>query len=144
MLETIKERNQMSLFSIRLRQLRNRVKKSQAEVAEMIGVSRSSYAGYETLDIIPPYGTIRKLAELFNVSVDYLMGQTNFENYEFDKTGVPDIIDQLTMILDELDRESVRVKVYDRDLTMEEKKMLIPYVDGCLNAVKMISKIKQQ
>lgn len=132
----------MSLFSTRLQELRERRGKNQAEIAKEIGVSRSSYAGYETMNIIPPYKTIRKLAEYFDVSVDYLMGQTNFEKYEFDNGGVPNIIDQLTLIMDELNNESVRVKAYKDDLTSDEKKMLVPYVDGVINAVKMIIKMK--
>lgn len=127
---------------MRLQELRERKGKNQAEIAKAIGVSRSSYGGYETMDIVPPYKTIRKLAEYFDVSVDYLMGQTNFEKYEFNEGGVPNIIDQLNLLLDELNNESVRVKAYDKDLTPDEKKMLVPYVDGVINAVKMIIKMK--
>ena len=45
----------------------------QKEVAELISVDRTTYAKYETGAIIPPVGVLIRIAELFGVSVDYLI-----------------------------------------------------------------------
>jgi transcriptional regulator with XRE-family HTH domain len=49
----------------------------QSDIAEMIGVGRTTYAKYETGDIQPPTDQIVKLSDLFSVSTDYLLGKSN-------------------------------------------------------------------
>ena len=70
------------------------------------------------------------------------MGQSNFENYKIDTENVPNIINQLKLILDELSNESVRVMADGYELSIEDKKLVIPYVDGVLNAIKLIKERK--
>ncbi|MCG7406698.1 helix-turn-helix domain-containing protein [Paenibacillus sp. ACRRX] len=61
----------------RLRRLRMSRKLSQEEVARHIGVTRSAYSHYEINSRQPVYDTIRKLAVLFDVSIDYLVNADN-------------------------------------------------------------------
>ena len=61
----------------RLRQLRARKKLKQIDVANHIGVDRSTYSKYETGDSNPDYNTLCVLADFFNVSSDYLLGRTD-------------------------------------------------------------------
>lgn len=58
----------------RLRELRLRKNLSQEEVAKQIGVTRSAYSHYEINNRQPVYETLKKLAVLFNVSLDYIIG----------------------------------------------------------------------
>ena len=58
----------------RLRELRLRKGLSQEEVARQIGVTRSAYSHYEINNRQPVYETLKKLAVLFNVSLDYIIG----------------------------------------------------------------------
>jgi transcriptional regulator with XRE-family HTH domain len=58
----------------RLRELRLRKSLSQEEVARQIGVTRSAYSHYEINNRQPVYETLKKLAVLFNVSLDYIIG----------------------------------------------------------------------
>ena len=67
----------MSTFSERLKKLRNTKDKTQQDIANMLGVSRATVAGYETKDMQPDYEKLQKLADYFKVSTDYLLGQTN-------------------------------------------------------------------
>ncbi len=60
-------------FSERLKQLRNEVNWTQDELASRIGKTRSAVAGYETEGKRPDYGTLTKIAEVFDVSIDYLL-----------------------------------------------------------------------
>ncbi|OJG76515.1 hypothetical protein RV10_GL003652 [Enterococcus pallens] len=48
---------------------------TQAEVAQKIGVTRPAYTSYETGKREPAYENLISLAELFEVSTDYLLGK---------------------------------------------------------------------
>lgn len=65
------------MFGVRLKELRTKQHWTIEEVAEKIGVGRSTYAGYETEDRKPPIHNLIKLSELFDVSVDYILGLTD-------------------------------------------------------------------
>lgn len=64
-------------FKDRIRQLRmNRPQKtSQAVVAQVIGVDRTTYSKYETGDSEPDFENVKKLADFYDVTVDYLFGR---------------------------------------------------------------------
>lgn len=59
----------------RLKELRNRNKWTQEEVSRQLMVTRSAYAQYETNRKCPSIETLKKLAEIFQTSVDYLIGR---------------------------------------------------------------------
>ena len=52
------------------------------EVSEKIGVSKQAIYNIETGVSNPSVDTLMKLAELYNVSTDYLLGLTDFENFK--------------------------------------------------------------
>lgn len=63
----------MSLAT-RLKSLRDEHNMTQAQVGKVICVSRSTVSGYETKGRQPSHEKLIILAELFNVSMDYLIG----------------------------------------------------------------------
>lgn len=65
----------MSVFSERLRQLRISRNMPQKELAIILHVHRSTVAGYETKERVPDLQTIIRIAETFDVTVDYLIGR---------------------------------------------------------------------
>ena len=60
---------------MRLKELRESKRLTQKEVAEIIGYSEISYARHENGKREPDISTLCKLAEYFNVTVDYLIGR---------------------------------------------------------------------
>lgn len=64
---------------MRLKELRESKRLTQKEVAEIIGYSEISYARYEKGEREPDISTLCKLAEYFNVTVDYLIGRGNLK-----------------------------------------------------------------
>ena len=60
---------------MRLKEIRESKGLTQKEVAEIIGYSEISYAIYENGKRAPDISTLCKLAEYFNVTVDYLIGR---------------------------------------------------------------------
>lgn len=68
------------MFSIRLKKLRTEKNITQKDLARYLGVSDRSVGYYETGQRTPPPDIIEKIADYFNVSVDYLLGRTDIRN----------------------------------------------------------------
>ena len=66
----------MTIFSERLKKLRAEQKLSQAGLAAVLGLSKSSINMYERGEREPGFETVRMLAEQFGVDIDYLLGVT--------------------------------------------------------------------
>lgn len=60
-------------FSQRLRQLRIDKHLTQAQVAKRVGVTASMVSSYETDIRLPSFEVMIRLADLFGVTVDYLL-----------------------------------------------------------------------
>ena len=65
----------MSIFADRLRECRKNINKTQREVASDMGITEGAYQNYEIYKREPKMETLNKLADYFDVSVDYLMGR---------------------------------------------------------------------
>ena len=63
-----------------LKQLREKKGWTQNEVASVLNISKSTYVKYERGEREPRYRTLVALAELFQVSVDYLLGKTEIDS----------------------------------------------------------------
>ena len=61
-------------FGLRLKELRERKNLTQKEAAHLLKVSRTSIIGYEQNTKNPKLETLRNLAEIYNSSVDYILG----------------------------------------------------------------------
>ena len=55
---------------------RRSMNKSQSDVAKEMGIVYRSYCRYERGEAEPSLSTLVKLADYFNVSLDYLTGRT--------------------------------------------------------------------
>src|SRR5699024_4999694 len=62
-------------FNIRLKECRNERGWTQEGISKMLSIKRPRYAKYETGENEPDYATLIKLADLFGVSTDYLLGR---------------------------------------------------------------------
>ena len=71
-----------------LKKLRNIKGLSQKELTDRLNINRSTYARYETSSSQPDYDTLKKLADFFEVTTDYILGrsdnpkQTEEESFE--------------------------------------------------------------
>ena len=61
-------------FTINVKRARKSAKMTQEEVAEKLNTSRSNITKYELGTLEPNIETIGMLAELYNVSTDWLFG----------------------------------------------------------------------
>ena len=64
-------------FASRLRELRVAARLRQKDLAEALGVAQTTIANYEQGARFPDETNLRRIADHFNVSLDYLMGRTD-------------------------------------------------------------------
>lgn len=64
-------------MKFRLKELRKKKKISQLKLAMDLGMNQNSISRYENLERQADYETLIKIADYFNVSIDYLLGRTD-------------------------------------------------------------------
>lgn len=65
------------MYLRRLRDMREDSDLTQASVASMLGIAQTVYSRYERGFQTIPLEHLIKLADYYNVSIDYLAGRTN-------------------------------------------------------------------
>lgn len=68
----------MNAFSKNLIELRKLNKLTQRDVARHLGISQPSYTRYENGKSEPTIENLIKLADLFDVSIDFLCGRVSY------------------------------------------------------------------
>ena len=104
-----------TVFSANLRKLRMSRGMTQGELAKRFNISRSCIANYESEKRQPDHEMIRKIADYFDVSIDFLLGRSSV------KMTVPDSdemfkLQQIGIVLDfgdklDLSNAEPRVKI---------------------------------
>lgn len=64
------------MFAKRLRKLRLEAELTQAELAKRLGLDHTTISSYERGVSTPNHELLAKIASVFGVSVDYLLGHT--------------------------------------------------------------------
>lgn len=78
----------MASFGDRLKQLRKESNLTQQELACKFYLNKSSISRYENGTQLPEHDLLEKIADYFNVSIDYLLGRTDSktnQNSDIDK-----------------------------------------------------------
>ena len=91
-------------FSERLKELRKQAHLTQVELASKLGIVHSSYADWERGKKKPTQDNLVKIAQVLNVSVDYLVGNSEGK-------------------VDELDNIELLFRMNSKGLTEEEKEI---------------------
>lgn len=94
----------MSTFSDRIKKLRAKSGLSQSELASRINISKSALAMYETGKREPNFEIVKRMANFFDVSIDYLLGQIN---------------NPLHFETDDLRKEIAEMKILDLERVIE-------------------------
>ena len=61
----------------RIRDLREDMDMTQAQLAKLLGMSQTGYSKYETGENDIPTAILIKLARFYKTSIDYLLGETD-------------------------------------------------------------------
>lgn len=70
----------MSIISKKIKLLREEANLTQSQLAEKLGIATSSISQYESGDRIPSDNIKMKMAQFFDVSLDFLMGYSDIRN----------------------------------------------------------------
>jgi transcriptional regulator with XRE-family HTH domain len=97
-----------------LTRLRKKAKLTQEELANKIGVHRGTYANYEAGKREPDLKTLRKIADLHEVSVDYLIGHNHNPTPVYEAN------------------EETKLSFHGRELTAEQMRQLRKYIGRVL------------
>ena len=68
----------MKIFQQRLLEQRKLNNMTQTQVANFLGISQPSYIRYENGGSEPSFENLVKIADLFDVTIDYLLGRTTY------------------------------------------------------------------
>lgn len=113
-----------TVFGNRLRDLRRQIHMTQQEVADQLQIHRTTYTKYETGVVAPDRQALVTLAQLFNVSVDTLLGC---------ETPVAEDLSEGTGELVRLSlQEKMLVQMY-RQLTYPEQQTLQKQIQSAFN-----------
>ena len=91
---------------------------SQQQLADVITVSQQSINKYENHGVEPDISTLIKIAEYFNVSLDYLLGRTEIKEMA-EKPKMSELSDE----------EAYLIKAY-RSLNEKQKNCLLTVSDS--------------
>lgn len=96
-------------FGNRLKELRKSKGITQAELAEIVNLSRPSIAAFEGDARLPEINTLESMAEFFGVTVDYLLGRTQDKSYE--ETVLTGVMEGLQRAIKESGDETKKITV---------------------------------
>lgn len=69
-----------------IKNLRNAKKMTQSELAERVGITKATVSAYENSTRMPSYDVLIKIAQLFRVTTDNILGFSN--KYVIDISGL--------------------------------------------------------
>lgn len=124
-------------FGERLQELRKQKKITRDELAKALKLSYSAIAKYETNVRKPDQDTLKKIADFFDVTVDYLLGRSNHRKLtKKDEKDIEKII------------EETKQKIENTEGLMLDGEILGPEdIDSIINAMRVgleMAKIKNK
>ena len=123
-------------LSQRQRLLRVASGMKQEDVAVQLGIGRSAYTYYELSRSKPDYDTLIQLAKMFHVSVDYLVGFSNFPDGSHREAGVADGSQESNIVnvrlLGELTKKERRMVFTYRQLAPEQQEEIVQEMEKML------------
>ncbi len=139
----------MEIFAKRLRQLRDEKELRQKDLAEKLGYARTTIANYEQASRLPPLDTLFKIADYFQVSMDYLLGRTDVKltaaQVIYERLKVPIlIIDPETGGIFDCNELAVNFYGYNKSQLLKMKIYSINILDNNTITSKINEIIKQQ
>lgn len=130
----------MSLFSIRLKQLRKKYGETQESLAEYLGVQRTTISSYERKINVPPYDKAKKIADRYGVNINYLMGKS----YDPIMGAISndkeiDIGKSLTLISDVLYDTESALNFNGKVLSQKQKENILLIITNTLNMIDLVT-----
>lgn len=104
----------------RVQQLRKEANYTQSELSKKIGISHTQMARYELKGVQPPADVLNKLADVFGVSIDFLV-RGEKDKYATETINDTELVNQFRQL---------------SDLPKEEKNVVIKFVGAYIRDYK--------
>lgn len=108
----------MNILGERIKNLRKKNNLTQGQLAEKMNLTQASISGYETGDRQPDNEILTRIADFFDVSIDYLLGRSSNPN-----------------------NDKVSVHFFERENLTDED---LEYIDTIVEALKAKTNKKNQ
>lgn len=120
----------MILLGKRIKELRNKSKLTQTQLAEQVGVTKSTIVAYENDSRLPSYEVLIKMSKIFRVTTDSLLLNRNSTVIDID--GLTD--EQIEMIEKWIyyfkeNNEIIEIVMNDKNINENMKERLKQYYD---------------
>lgn len=132
----------MAILSDKLKELRKERNMTQQKAAKLIGVSNSTLCAYERSHRFPDTYTLEKIADLYEVPTDYLLGRLDNDasiNKDSLKKNERDIAIRMEQICEDL-KGAKGLCFNGEPLSMEAIKLLLKSTKHIILKTQLINK----
>lgn len=124
----------------RITMLRKELKLTQAQLAQKLGVGRTTVNGYEQGIIAPPPDKIKMMSEIFDVTTDYIIGKSDDRILTVKDNN--DIAEKMKDLLQTIELSQNDLTFNGQELDDITRQLLIQSLQNSLEIGKTISKAK--
>ena len=126
----------------RIKSLRLDSNLTQAELAKRLKIARSNISKYEKSQMTPSNELIVKMAEIFDVSTDYLLGRTSDRHRPYYELGAKDIKEIDTLVEDLESQMNAGVSFRGEPLDEQDREVLMQSIRTAIEINKQRAKEK--
>lgn len=123
------------MFAKRLKELRREKGKTQKDLANAIGVGRTTICEYENGNIVPKQEGLLKIANYFNVSVDYLTGVSNDPVLQ-NVSKLDDLLNMMHSVI--LNKDDTKVTYRGKELSLTQKLIVDQYIEQLKDNIEIM------
>lgn len=142
----------MPVLGKRLKKARENKRLTQVEAAKILGISNGTLSGYERNYRDPDTAILEKMAELYEVNVDWLLGRPDKKVSDWD-SKLPELTEQderdiakdLEKMINNLSTEGAYSQFDGRtmdEMDEEDRELLIASLENSLRLAKRLAKQK--
>ncbi|MFP5521241.1 helix-turn-helix domain-containing protein [Peptococcus simiae] len=126
----------------RLKSLRREAGLTQADMARKMGITASAYGFWEQGRNEPDLKSATKLAEIFDVSTDYLLGRTNDRHRPYYELGTKDIKEIDALMKDLENQMDIGISFHGEPLDEQDREVLMQSIRTAIEINKQRAKEK--
>lgn len=126
----------------RLVRLRKEFGLTQKDLADRLNVTAKAISFYELEQREPAESILIQLAEIFNVSTDYLLGRTNDRHRPYHELGTKDIKEIDTLMEDLENQMDIGISFHGEPLDEQDREVLMQSIRTAIEINKQRAKEK--
>lgn len=130
----------MTVISNRMIELRKNKKLSQEDIAHILDITPTAYGHYERGRTIPPVSVIKQLSNYYDVTTDYLLGNSN--NPKLNRRDELNIQKDLEKMREDYENGTLRLNLDGEEVDDEIKKFILENMENVLILAKIKAKEK--